>query len=104
MQRSSGRAHHDRTLLERDFRRQLEYASLGNHDEFRITAIAMFSNHLTGGAELLQAAAAIVTLAAGHQIMHTHSVPGTEASRLCACGFYHSGDFMPQGQRQMPHR
>jgi hypothetical protein len=64
----------------------------------------MFSNHLAGGAELLEAAPAIVALTAGDQVMETDSIARAEAFGLGTGGLNDSGDLMAEGERKMVDR
>ena len=82
MERCGGRASQNRALLEWNFVRQTEDAALRHYDEFSITAIAMFSDHLGRGAKLFGASLATGALTAGHEIMDADAIPYRESPNL----------------------
>src|SRR3954463_10291297 len=71
---SSGRAHQDGALLERNFVRQSEHAPFRHRDEFGVTAVAMFADHFRVRAELLVAMPAKSAFAAGNEVMNADAI------------------------------
>jgi hypothetical protein len=102
VQRSGGRAHQDRALFEWNFVRELKHAALRHDDEFRVAAIAMFSNHLRRRTKLFGAGLAKDASPAGDEVMHANAIAGGKA--LC-CGadlFHHACNLMPEREWQRP--
>ena len=83
-------------MLERDFSRQVYHASLRHGDEFGIATVAVFAQHLRLDAELFVAPVAVLTLAAGHQVVQADAVAGADPTYLWTDGLDNAGDFMAQ--------
>jgi hypothetical protein len=66
MQRSCRRAHHDCADFEWNLVRKRKRIRAGNFDKLRVTAVAMFANHLGAATELFQAAHAELARSAVH--------------------------------------
>src|SRR5262249_21059047 len=76
VQGCGGGAHHHGAMFEGNFGREFENAARGHHDEFGVTTIAVFADHLGGLAKLLRAAIAEIAMAAGGEIVRQTRSPG----------------------------
>src|SRR5438034_9542986 len=74
MKRSCRRAHHDCADFERNLIGKRKRIRPGNFDEFRVTAVPMFANHLSAGTELFQAAHTKLAASAVDQIMYANAI------------------------------
>src|SRR5215216_5801550 len=72
MKRSCRRAHHDCANFEWNLVGKWKRIRAGNLDEFRVTAVPMFANHLSAVTELFQATHTKLAASAADQIMHTN--------------------------------
>src|SRR5438309_11991349 len=100
MQRSRGRAHHDRTLVEGNFIGKPKHASPGHDDEFGEASIAIFADHFAGLTELLTSRKAMGALSACGQIMNADAVARLELLDTVATHLDRSGNFVSECQRQ----
>src|SRR5687768_12066523 len=96
MQRSGGRTHQDGALLEWDFVRETEHAALGHDDEFRVAAVAVFTDHLRGRTKLFGALDAEGALPAGDEVMHTNAIAGRKAANFGADLLNNACNLMPE--------
>src|ERR1044071_713909 len=96
MERRGRGAHQDRALLEWNFIRQMEDAAFRDYDEFSVTAVAVFSDHLGCGAKLFGASLAIDAPPAGHEIMDADSIPCRESPNLRTYFFHGSSHLMTE--------
>ena len=101
VQGSRGRTHQDRALFKRNFVRQTENVPLRHDDEFSITAVAIFADHLARQAKLFRAASAQRAMAAGHEIMHANAIAFAEACNFDADFLDSPGHFMTERDRQI---
>src|SRR4030095_15097335 len=74
MKCSRRRAHHDCADFEWNLVGKRKRICAGNRDEFRITAVPMFADHLSAATELFHAAHTKLAASALDQVMHTNAV------------------------------
>jgi hypothetical protein len=90
-------------LLEWNFVRQTEDATLGHNDKFRVTAVAVFSDHLGRRAKLFRAGCAKIAKAARHKVMHANAIAARETLNIRTGFFYETGNFMTEREWQRFH-
>src|SRR3954471_8393837 len=83
-------------MFERNFIGQLEGAPRRHDDELSITAIAGFSHHRRGRAELLVVLSAPGAGATRRQVVQTNAVADAEFLYLATDRFNHAGGFVPE--------
>src|SRR5206468_8485638 len=96
MKRSGRRAHHDRADFEWNLVGKRKRIRAGNFDEFCVTAVPMFANHLSAATELFQAAHTKLAASAADQVMHTNAVSRRQVRDLRANFFHAAGDSVPE--------
>ncbi len=101
MQCSCRRAHHDGADFEWNLVRKRKRIRAGNFDEFRVTAVTMFADHLAAATELFQAAHTELTSSAAHQIMHANTVAHCDVRHIRADFLHAARDFVAKCHRQM---
>ena len=74
MKSSCRGAHDDCADFEWNLRGKWKRIRAGNFDEFRVTAVPMFANHLSATTELFQAAHTKLAASAVDQIMYANAV------------------------------
>src|SRR5437773_3873310 len=72
--RGCRRAHHDGAHFEWNLLGKRNRIRTWNSDEFRVTAVTMFADHLAAPAELFQAAHTELATSAVYQIMYANAV------------------------------
>ena len=82
----------------------MEEASLRNRNEFGVTAVAIFSDHLGGGAKLLVASPAERTGPAGNEIVNTNAIARFEVFDAVSDSLDHPCDFMTEREWQSRNR
>ena len=100
MKRSCRRAHHDCADFEWNLVGKPKRIRDGNVDEFRVTAIAMFANHLSAATELFLAAFTKITASASDEIVNTNAISRRRVRDLRANFFHATSDFVPKRYRQ----
>jgi len=86
-------------LLEWNFVGQTEDAWFGHDDEFGITAVAMFSDHLRRRTKLFGAGLTKGATAARHEIVDADAIARSEVFNIRAGFFHHAGHLMSERQR-----
>src|SRR6266480_2703068 len=96
MQRSRRRAHHDCAGFKWNLVRKRKRIRAGNFDEFRVTAVPMFADHLPATTELFQAAQTKLAASTVDQIMYANAVSNCEARHVAADLLNATRDFVPE--------
>src|SRR5262245_54659875 len=99
MQRGCRRAHYYCADFERDVVGKRECVPPGNSDEFRITAVPVFANHLSAATKLFQAAHTKLAAPAVNQIMYANAVSHRNVRHVPADFVHASRDFVSESQR-----
>jgi hypothetical protein len=86
-------------MLERDLIRQRKHASFRDHDEFGVSAVAMFADHFGARAKLLVPRAAEYAVTARNEVVKADAIAGFEIGYFSARLFNYACHFVPEGER-----
>lgn len=101
VKRSCRRAHYDCAGFEWNLVGKQKRIRAGNFDEFRVTAVPMFANHLSAATELFQATHTELAASAVLQIMYAYAVSRGDVCHIAADFLHAARDFVPERQRQI---
>src|SRR5262245_52195835 len=104
MKRSRRRAHYNCADLEWNLTGKRKRIPAGNFHEFRVTAVAMLTDHLSAATELFRAAHTKFTRPAVDQIVYTDPIARRDVRDICANLFDAPGNFMPERNGQIVDR
>src|SRR4029077_11383061 len=94
------RAHHDCADFEWNLIGKRKRVRAGNFDEFRVTAVPLFANHLSATTELFQAPQTKRAASAVEQIMYANAVSHREVRHIAGDFLHTTRDFVSETQRQ----
>src|SRR5678815_6012335 len=96
MERRSGRAHQDRCFLERNLVRQTKHVAFRHTDQFRITAVTMFPDHLAGRTKLFAIRLTREASATGDKIVDANTIAPAESTNIRTHFFDRPTHFMSE--------